>query len=169
MASTAASLDTTLFDRAKQQLMAQGESSPLVATFLSKARGDHGSAAALGEPSPLLMDESVLSGSGTNSIGAAPMRNTSTQLRFAGEAIAGKAEMIQANLQAAAAEKAAAARSRGSAIGSALGALGSLGGAAIIAMCDERLKEDLAPLESAEAGDLLGELAWAVKELRERP
>ena len=50
----------------------------------------------------------------------------------------------------------------------AVGAAASAGAKALIgAMCDERLKVDMAPLESTEVNDSLAEIAFFVKGLRE--
>ena len=52
--------------------------------------------------------------------------------------------------------------------GAAAGAAASAGAKALIgAMCDERLKVDMAPLESTEVNDSLAEIAFFVKGLRE--
>jgi hypothetical protein len=50
--------------------------------------------------------------------------------------------------------------------GSILSTLGTLGGAAIMAGCDERFKEDIAPLQTSEVNDDLAQMAFAVQEIR---
>lgn len=101
-------------------------------------------------------------------IGSAPRVNSAAQGRMAGDAINAVGEVSAARMQADAAKEAAQARSRGSAIGGILSTVGSVAGG-LLALCDERVKEDIAPLTSAPANDLLSELAYAVRDLREHP
>ena len=100
-------------------------------------------------------------------IGSAPRVNSAAQGRMAGDAINAVGEVGAARMQADAAMEAAQARSRGSAIGGIASAVGT--GISLLAFCDERVKEDIVPLTSAPANDLLSELAYAVRDLREHP
>ena len=99
-------------------------------------------------------------------LGSSPRLNSAAKSRMAGSTLTAIGEVGAAQKQADAMEAAARARSQGSTIGGILSAVGTIGGAAL-ALCDERYKVDIAPLSSAPANDRLGELACAVKELRE--
>ena len=58
--------------------------------------------------------------------------------------------------------RAAKAKSQGSMFGNLL----SFGGTLIGALCDERAKVDIAPLQTSEVNDDLAQMAFAVKEIR---
>jgi hypothetical protein len=85
---------------------------------------------------------------------------------MAGDALFGLGEVRKAKIAADGMKKDANARSRGG-IGGAL-LQGGLSIASAAIFCDERLKTDIAPLCDVHAGDELSDLAWIVKELRER-
>lgn len=118
------------------------------------------------EAAPLLMDPALRSTSGSDALGARPLKNAALSGRFAGDALLGLTQTEEARRQAEAQREAAAAKNRGSTTGAILQGIGTIASAAIF--CDERLKCDIAPLESVHAGDELSDLAWAVKEIRER-
>ena len=83
-------------------------------------------------------------------------------MRFAGDALSAFANKEAAEKLAAAERAAARSKSRGSMFGSIL----SLGGAVIGALCDERAKVDIAPLQTSEVNDDLAQMAFAVQEIR---
>ena len=99
---------------------------------------------------------------GGSFLGSAPEKENEIGMRMAGDAIAAfvdqeaQKELIEA--QKSAAKKA----SRGSMIGGLL----SLGGSIIGALCDERAKVDMAPLQTSEVNDDLAQMAFAVREIR---
>jgi hypothetical protein len=99
---------------------------------------------------------------GGSFLGSAPEKENEIGMRMAGDAIAAfvdqeaQKELIEA--QKSAAKKA----SRGSMIGGLL----SLGGSIIGALCDERAKVDMAPLQTSEVNDDLAQMAFAVQEIR---
>jgi len=103
---------------------------------------------------------------GTNTLGLAADKENQLQMRFAGDAISAYANTEAAKKLAEAERKAASSRSKGSMFGSILSTLGTLGGAAIMAGCDERFKEDIAPLQTSEVNDDLAQMAFAVQEIR---
>ena len=88
-------------------------------------------------------------------------------MRMAGDALAAfvdqeaQKELIEA--QKSAAKKA----SRGGLLGGLLSAAGTIGGAVIMSGCDERFKEDIAPLQTSEVDNDLAQMAFAVQEIRE--
>lgn len=99
---------------------------------------------------------------GTNTLGTAADKENALGMRFAGDALSAFANKEAAEKLAAAERAAARSKSRGSMFGSIL----SLGGAVIGALCDERAKVDIAPLEVSEVNDDLARMAFAVKEIR---
>ena len=102
---------------------------------------------------------------GTNTLGTAADKENALGMRFAGDALSAFANKEAAEKLAAAERAAARAKSRGSMFGSVLSTLGTIGGAAIMA-CDERFKEDMAPLQVSEVNDDLAAMAFAVQEIR---
>ena len=102
---------------------------------------------------------------GTNFLGTAPQKEFATDMRMAGDALTSYAQTEAAKKLAEAERRAAKAKSRGSIFGSILGAAAQLGSAAIFA-CDERFKEDIAPLQTSEVNDDLAAMAFAVQEIR---
>lgn len=99
---------------------------------------------------------------GTNTLGTAADKENALGMRFAGEALSAFANKEAAEKLAAAERAAARSKSRGSMIGGLL----SLGGSIIGALCDERAKVDIAPLQTSEVNDDLAQMAFAVKEIR---
>jgi hypothetical protein len=99
---------------------------------------------------------------GGSFLGSASEKENEIGMRMAGDALAAfvdqeaQKELIEA--QKSAAKKA----SRGSMIGGLLG----LGGSIIGALCDERAKVDIAPLQVSEVNDDLAQMAFAVQEIR---
>ena len=99
---------------------------------------------------------------GGSFLGSASEKENQIGMRMAGDALAAfvdqeaQKELIEA--QKSAAKKA----SRGSMIGGLLG----LGGSIIGALCDERAKVDMAPLQTSEVNDDLAQMAFAVQEIR---
>ena len=87
--------------------------------------------------------------------------------RMAGDAFGARGDILAAKIQGEAMKDAAAKRSQGGILGAGLSALGTLGGAALVAFCDMRLKECIEPLATATRDDALSEMAYLVKELRE--
>lgn len=163
---------TSFIDQARRDLIDSGfkrqtftdqtfTTSPLVNA--KGYRAQSGSAAS--EVAPLLMDPALRSTSGSDALGARPLKNAALSGRFAGDALLGLTQAEEARRQAEAQQEAAAARNQGSTIGTVLQTVGTIAG---LALCDERLKCDIAPLEGAHAGDELSDLARAVKEIRER-
>ena len=102
---------------------------------------------------------------GTNTLGTAADKENALNMRFAGDALSAFANKEAAEKLAAAERAAARAKSRGSMFGSILSTIGTIGGAAILA-CDERFKEDMAPLQVSEVNDDLAAMAFAVQEIR---
>ena len=102
---------------------------------------------------------------GTNFLGTAPQKEFATDMRMAGDALTSYAQTEAAKKLAEAERRAAKAKSRGSMFGSILGAAANIGAAAIFA-CDERFKEDIAPLQTSEVDNDLAQMAFAVQEIR---
>ena len=102
---------------------------------------------------------------GTNTLGTAADKENALNMRFAGDALSAFANKEAAEKLAKAERAAARAKSRGSMFGSILSTIGTIGGAAILA-CDERFKEDMAPLQTSEVNDDLAQMAFAVQEIR---
>ena len=102
---------------------------------------------------------------GGSFLGSAPEQENATGMRMAGQALGAFVDQ-EAQKELIEAQKSAARKaSRGSMIGGLLSAAGSLGAAAIFA-CDERFKEDIAPLQTSEVNDDLAQMAFAVQEIR---
>ena len=99
---------------------------------------------------------------GTNTLGTAADKENALGMRFAGDALSAYANKEAAEELAKAERAAARAKSRGSMFGSIL----SLGGSIIGALCDERAKVDIAPLQTSEVNDDLAQMAFAVQEIR---
>ena len=99
---------------------------------------------------------------GTNTLGTAADKENALGMRFAGEALSAFANKEAAEKLADAERRAASAKSRGSMFGSLL----SLGGTLVGALCDERAKVDIAPLQVSEVNDDLAQMAFAVQEIR---
>ena len=99
---------------------------------------------------------------GTNTLGTAADKENALGMRFAGDALSAFANKEAAEKLAAAERAAARSKSRGSMIGGLL----SLGGSIIGALCDERAKVDIAPLQTSEVNDDLAQMAFAVQEIR---
>ena len=99
-------------------------------------------------------------------IGSSPEKENEVGMRMAGDALASfvdqeaQKELIEA--QKSAAKKA----SRGGLFGGLLSAAGTIGGALIMSGCDERFKEDIAPLQTSEVNNDLSKMAFAVQEIR---
>ena len=102
---------------------------------------------------------------GTNTVGTAADKENALGMRMAGDALSAFANKEAAEKLAAAERAAARSKSRGSMLGGLLSAAGSIGAAAIFA-CDERFKEDMAPLQVSEVDDDLAAMAFAVQEIR---
>ena len=99
---------------------------------------------------------------GGSFLGSAPEQENQVGMRMAGDAIAAFVDQ-EAQKELIEAQKSAARKaSRGSMIGGLLG----LGGSIIGALCDERAKVDIAPLQTSEVNDDLARMAFAVKEIR---
>lgn len=102
---------------------------------------------------------------GGSFLGSAPEKENEIGMRMAGDALGMYAQQ-KAQKELIDAQKAAARKAqRGSLFGGLLSAAGSLGAAAIFA-CDERFKEDMAPLQTSEVNDDLAQMAFAVQEIR---
>ena len=103
---------------------------------------------------------------GGSYIGSSPEKENEVGMRMAGDALAAfvdqeaQKELIEA--QKSAAKKA----SRGGLFGGLLSAAGTIGGALIMSGCDERFKEDIAPLQTSEVDNDLAQMAFAVQEIR---
>ena len=99
---------------------------------------------------------------GGSFLGSAPEQENQVGMRMAGDAIAAYVDQ-EAQKELIEAQKSAARKaSRGSMIGGLL----SLGGSIIGALCDERAKVDIAPLQVSEVNDDLAQMAFAVQEIR---
>ena len=99
---------------------------------------------------------------GGSFLGSAPEQENQVGMRMAGDAIAAFVDQ-EAQKELIEAQKSAARKaSRGSMIGGLLG----LGGSIIGALCDERAKVDIAPLQVSEVNDDLAQMAFAVQEIR---
>ena len=99
---------------------------------------------------------------GGSFLGSAPEQENQVGMRMAGDAIAAFVDQ-EAQKELIDAQKSAARKaSRGSMIGGLLG----LGGNIIGALCDERAKVDIAPLQTSEVNDDLAQMAFAVQEIR---
>ena len=99
---------------------------------------------------------------GGSFLGSAPEQENQVGMRMAGDAIAAYVDQ-EAQKELIEAQKSAARKaSRGSMIGGLLG----LGGSIIGALCDERAKVDIAPLQVSEVNDDLAQMAFAVQEIR---
>lgn len=159
---------TSYLDRARQDLIDQEFTrSSFANPSFSNARGYRAQASAgQSDVKPLLMDDSIRSSAGSDELGARPLQTAALRGRMAGDALSGLAQAQAAKTQADAMKDAAAARSQGGLGGALL--QGGLTIASGLLFCDERLKQDIAPLDDAHAGDELSELAWIVRALRER-
>ena len=99
---------------------------------------------------------------GGSFLGSASEKENEIGMRMAGDAIAAFVDQ-EAQKELIEAQKSAARKaSRGSMIGGLL----SLGGSIIGALCDERAKVDIAPLQVSEVNDDLAQMAFAVQEIR---
>ena len=99
---------------------------------------------------------------GGSFLGSAPEQENQVGMRMAGDAIAAFVDQ-EAQKELIDAQKSAAKKaSKGSMIGGLL----NLGGSIIGALCDERAKVDIAPLQVSEVNDDLAQMAFAVQEIR---
>lgn len=111
-----------------------------------------------------------ISNLGSEGLGQTPMREAAREYRFAGDSLLALAQ-IEAEKKLLEGEKNAfdAAR-KGQNKGQLLSGIGSLVSAAaplaFAALCDERVKHDIAPLQYSEVNDNLTEMAFAVQEIR---
>tara|TARA_Y100000401_G_scaffold84290_1_gene69596 strand:+ start:24 stop:524 length:501 start_codon:yes stop_codon:yes gene_type:complete len=111
-----------------------------------------------------------ISNLGSEGLGQTPMREAAREYRFAGDSLLALAQ-IEAEEKLLEGQKDAynAARKgqkKGglfSGIGKAIGTLAPI---AISALCDERVKHDIAPLQYSEVNDNLAQMAFAVQEIR---
>ena len=99
---------------------------------------------------------------GGSFIGSAPEKENQIGMRMAGDAIASFVEQENQKELIDAQKAAGRSASRGAMIGGLLG----LGGGIIGALCDERAKVDIAPLQISEVNDDLAQMAFAVQEIR---
>jgi hypothetical protein len=99
---------------------------------------------------------------GGSFLGSAPEQENQVGMRMAGDAIAAFVDQ-EAQKELIEAQKSAA---RKASKGSMIGGLLSLGGSIIGALCDERAKVDIAPLQVSEVNDDLAQMAFAVQEIR---
>ena len=99
---------------------------------------------------------------GGSFLGSAPEQENQVGMRMAGDAIAAFVDQ-EAQKELIEAQKSAA---RKASKGSMIGGLLSLGGSIIGALCDERAKMDIAPLQVSEVDDDLAQMAFAVQEIR---
>ena len=99
---------------------------------------------------------------GGSFIGSASEKENQIGMRMAGDAIASFVEQENQKELIDAQKAAGRSASRGSMIGGML----SLGGSIIGALCDERAKVDIAPLQTSEVNDDLAQMAFAVQEIR---
>tara|TARA_Y100000592_G_scaffold2477_1_gene3757 strand:- start:9 stop:476 length:468 start_codon:yes stop_codon:yes gene_type:complete len=99
---------------------------------------------------------------GGSFLGSAPEQENQVGMRMAGDAIAAFVDQERQKELIDAQKSAAKKASRGSMIGGLL----SLGGSIIGALCDERAKVDIAPLQTSEVNDDLAQMAFAVQEIR---
>lgn len=147
-------------DPNKFLLEANEFSVPTRANNLRRGQAYYGASQQPGsQVTPMIPPINTLGGS---FLGSASEKENEIGMRMAGDAIAAfvdqeaQKELIEA--QKSAANKA----SRGSMIGGLLG----LGGSIIGALCDERAKVDIAPLQTSEVNDDLAQMAFAVQEIR---
>ena len=99
---------------------------------------------------------------GGSFLGSAPEQENQVGMRMACDAIAAFVDQERQKELIDAQKSAAKKASRGSMIGGLL----SLGGSIIGALCDERAKVDIAPLQTSEVNDDLAQMAFAVQEIR---
>ena len=99
---------------------------------------------------------------GGSFLGSASEKENEIGMRMAGDAIAAYVDQEAAKKMMEAQMSAARKASRGSMIGGLLG----LGGSIIGALCDERAKVDIVPLQVCAVHDDLAQMAFAVKEIR---
>ena len=99
---------------------------------------------------------------GGSFLGSASEKENEIGMRMAGDALAAFVEQ-EAQKELIEAQKSAARKAQK---GSMIGGLLSLGGSIIGALCDERAKVDIAPLQTSEVNDDLAQMAFAVREIR---
>ena len=99
---------------------------------------------------------------GGSFLGSASEKENEIGMRMAGDALAAFVEQ-EAQKELIEAQKSAARKAQK---GSMIGGLLSLGGSIIGALCDERAKVNIAPLQTSEVNDDLAQMAFAVQEIR---
>ena len=99
---------------------------------------------------------------GGSFLGSTPEQENEIGMRMAGQALGAYVDQ-EAQKELIDAQKDAANKASR---GSMLGGLFSLGGSIIGALCDERAKVDIAPLQVSEVNDDLAQMAFAVQEIR---
>lgn len=119
------------------------------------------------------LDVTVMPGAVRSQSGSlldAGFANSAQRIRTAGQALGFKNSIEMAEADAKAAEEAAKKEAAGRRTGGILSTIGKIGGAAIgaLAFCDQRLKQDIAPLQDVEVIDRLTRLAHQVQAIRER-
>lgn len=140
-------------------------------------RSSQPSASAQGETegfSPILMPDEVDSNKGTAFLGNLPRNSATAGFRMAGDIMGLRGQARADQIITDAEVKSAKTKAEADKAASKQGFWGSLvktgltiaGTAA--AACDERLKWDMAPLRGSDVNDVLAELAFTVKAIRER-
>ena len=99
---------------------------------------------------------------GGSFLGSASEKENEIGMRMAGDALAAFVDQ-ESQKELIEAQKSAARKAQK---GSMIGGLLSLGGSIIGALCDERAKVDMAPLQTSEVNDDLAQMAFAVREIR---
>lgn len=111
-----------------------------------------------------------ISNLGSEGLGQTPMREAAREYRFAGDALLARAQVeaekkILKGIKAG--NKAAQSGQKKGKLFSGIGKLVSAAAPfAIAALCDERVKHDVAPLQYSEVNDNLAQMAFAVQEIR---
>ena len=111
-----------------------------------------------------------ISNLGSEGLGQTPMREAAREYRFAGDALLARAQVeaekkILKGIKAG--NKAARSGQRKGGLFSSIGKfIGTAAPLAISALCDERVKHDVAPLRYSEVNDNLAQMAFAVQEIR---
>lgn len=120
-----------------------------------------------GDVQPMLPEEGTFSRIGDSTLVEPQFQHAAWAAKFSGQALHNRAQVLAAKKAYEEAKKAAAKQKKAGIFGAIASVAGTLGGALIAGACDMRLKHDVAPLERSECDDLLSQLAFAVREIRE--
>ena len=111
-----------------------------------------------------------ISNLGSEGLGQSPIKETAREYKFAGDALLARAQVEAEKRMLKAQKDAYKSARRGQKKGGLFSTIGKVVGTvapiAISALCDERVKHDVAPLQYSEVNDNLAQMAFAVQEIR---